>query len=210
MLSDSFIADVAAQIVSIGQRMYQKGFVAANDGNISCRLDENTILITPTGVSKGFLDASGMVLVRLDGTVISKNAAPSCEMPMHLRIYRANSSIGAITHAHPPYSTALGIAGFTLNDSLLPESVLRLHDVPLLPYATPGTDALPDLIVPHCEKTRAVLLQNHGAVTWGKDLQDAFFTMEALEHTAQIQLICEHLIGKSNRISAEHMQELKG
>ena len=196
--------EAAALICEIGRRMYQRAYVAANDGNISCRLSENTILTTPTGVSKGFLKEDEMVEMDLEGNILAMGARkPSSEVKMHLRVYLENPLVGAVTHAHPLAATTFAIAGRPLKDALLTEGVVNLGVVPVVHYATPGTQEVPDSIAPFCRDYNAVLLANHGALTWGRDLIEAFYRMESLECLAGITLnLCA--LGQANKL--DHAQ----
>ena len=152
-------------IVEIGRRMYQKNFVAANDGNISCKVDDDIIWTTPTGVSKGFMSEDMMVKMRLDGTVLSQGErGPSSEVKMHLRIYNENPEVRGVCHAHPPISTSFAIAGIGLDKAIYPEALVNLGTVPCVHYEAPGSQGIPDSIAPYCRDYNALLLANHGAV----------------------------------------------
>lgn len=174
--------------VDIGKRMWQRGFVASNDGNFSVRLNEKEILTTPTGVSKGFMSADMMVKVDYDGNPLIKNPAykPSSEIKMHLDIYKNREDINAVCHAHPPYATSFAVAGIPLDKCILPEAIVILGAVQIAGYGLPSTNELPEMIRPFIRNSDAVLLQNHGALTMGKDFMDAYFKMETLEHSANI------------------------
>jgi L-fuculose-phosphate aldolase len=178
----------AKEIVEIGRRMWIKGWVASNDGNISVRLKDGGILATPTGVSKGFLAPT--MLVRLDAKGAARPSRtghhPSSEIRMHMEVYRRRPDIGAVLHAHPPYATAFAVAGIPLDKCVLPEAVLTLGAVEVAPYGTPSTDEIPESIAPLLERSDVVLLANHGALTFGTDLLTAYHRMETLEHTATI------------------------
>lgn len=197
------------QILDIGKRMYQKGFVAANDGNISCKIAEDVILTTPTGVSKGFMNEDMLVEMTLSGEILRQGAyAPSSEVKMHIRAYLENPSIMAVTHAHPPAATAFAIAGIPLDRPLLTEPIVLLGSVPVAKYATPGTQEVPDSIAPFCKTHNAVLLSNHGALTWGKDLLQAFYRLESVEYYAMITMYTENILGKANYLSEQQIVPL--
>lgn len=198
----------AEEICNIGKRMYDRNYVAANDGNISVRIDEDAVLCTPTGVSKGFMTPNMLVKVNLKGEQISGNYKPSSELRMHLRIYNENPKVSAVTHAHPPVATAYAIAGIDLDKAILPEAVILLGIVPVAPYATPGTEEVPDSIAPFCKGYNAVLLANHGALTWGRDLTEAYHRMESLEHYATILMYTSNIIGKANELSCDQIDRL--
>ena len=154
-------AEAKKLIVEIGRRMYAKNFVAANDGNISCKVDENTIWTTPTGVSKGFMTEDMLVKLRLDGTVISQGErGPSSEVKMHLRVYNENPDVGGVCHAHPPISTSFAIAGMSLDRAIYPEALVNLGTVPCVHYETPGSQGIPDSVAPYCKDYNALLLAN--------------------------------------------------
>lgn len=195
-------------ICDIGRRMYDKDFVAANDGNISIKIDKNTIICTPTGVSKGFMTPEMLVKMTLQGEVISGNLKPSSEIKMHLRVYEENEEVMAVTHAHPPIATSFAIAGIELNQALLPEAVVMLGTVRIAPYATPGTQEVPDSIAPYCKTDNAVLLANHGALTWGRDIIEAYHRLESLEYYAKIIMYTSFVIGKSNSLTCDQVSNL--
>ncbi|WP_068792355.1 class II aldolase/adducin family protein [Brevibacillus laterosporus] len=200
-------AKIKQDICEIGRKVYEKGFGAANDGNISVRLSANEIWITPTGVSKGALQPDMLVKVNLQGEVLEGGLQPTSEMKMHLKVYEMRPDIGGIVHVHPPYATAFAIAGIPLDFATLPESVVLLGTIPLAKYATPSTHALPESIAPHIMNHQGVLLENHGALTWGKDLQTAYYLMESLEFTAKINWIASQMNG-ARELSVERVQEL--
>lgn len=188
-------AEAKQAILDVGQRIYQRGLVAANDGNLSVRVDENALWVTPTGVSKGFMTEEMLVKLDLDGHILSGTHKPSSEIKMHLRIYRENPAVGAVVHAHPPAATAFACAGLPLDKPVLQEAVLLLGPVPLAPFAPPGTDAIADSVAPFCRTHCALLLEYHGAVTWGETLTQAHHRLECLEQLAQVTLYGRMLRG---------------
>jgi L-fuculose-phosphate aldolase len=195
-------------LVDIGRRIYEKGFVAANDGNISCKVGPNTIWITPTGVSKGFMTSDMMIKMDLDGKIIAEKLKPSSEFKMHLRVYKENPEVMAVTHAHPPIATSFAIAGISLDKAILPEAVVQLGSVPVAPYATPGSQGVPDSIAPYCKTYNGVLLANHGALSWGKDIYEAYYRMESIEYYASVLMYTGYIIGKQNELSPSQVEEL--
>ncbi len=196
-------------IVEIGKRMYQKNFVAANDGNISCKVDDDIIWTTPTGVSKGFMSEDQMVKMRLDGTVLSQGErGPSSEVKMHLRIYNENPEAMGVCHAHPPISTSFAIAGISLDQAIYPEALVNLGTVPCVHYEAPGSQGIPDSIAPYAKDYNALLLANHGAVAWGPSLLDAWYRLESTEHYAMVIMYTGNIIGKANVLSCEQVNEL--
>ena len=202
-------AEAKKLIVEIGRRMYAKNFVAANDGNISCKVDENTIWTTPTGVSKGFMTEDMLVKLRLDGTVISQGErGPSSEVKMHLRVYNENPDVGGVCHAHPPISTSFAIAGMSLDRAIYPEALVNLGTVPCVHYETPGSQGIPDSVAPYCKDYNALLLANHGALAWGKDLMEAWYRLESTEHYAMVIMYTGNIIGKANVLSCDQVGEL--
>jgi L-fuculose-phosphate aldolase len=203
------IYEAREQIIEIGKRMYMKGLVVANDGNISCKLSDDVILATPTGVSKGYMTSEMMVRLGLDGTVMDNNGyAPSSEVKMHLRVYKENPEVVAVCHAHPPVATSFSIAGIPLDRAILNEGVVAIGTVPIAKYATPGTYEVPDSIAPYCVDYNALLLANHGALTWGSDIMEAYFRMETLEYYATLLMYTGNIIGKSNELSCEQVSRL--
>jgi L-fuculose-phosphate aldolase len=205
-----YYSDVEAKelICEIGRRIYHKNFVAANDGNISVKVGPDTIWTTPTGVSKGYMTPDMMVKMDLSGTNLSGHLKPSSEVKMHLRVYQENAEAKAVVHAHPPVATSFAIAGISLDKPISPEAVVLLGKVMVAPYATPGTQEVPDSIAPFCKDYNAVLLANHGALTWGRDIFEAHFRMESLEHYALMTMYSNHVIQKANELNKSQIAEL--
>jgi len=183
-------------IIDIGQRLYRNGFVSSNDGNISAKTDEKHILTTPTGLNKGELKRDDLVVVDLKGNVVRGSRKPSSELKMHLYIYEKRQDIKAIVHAHPPYCTGFATAGIPLDKCVLPEVILTIGAMPLAQYATPSTDEIVKSIENLVPASDAVMLANHGAVTLGTDLMDAYWKMERMEHAAKISYIASTLGGE--------------
>lgn len=206
-----FISDEEAKelILDIGNRMFVRNFVAANDGNITCKVSPNEIWATPTGVSKGFMRKQDLVKMKLDGTIIQENGIkPSSEIKMHLRIFQENPEVMAVTHAHPPVSTAFAIAGIALDDIISPEAFVNLGVVPCVHYETPGSEGIPESVAPYAKDYSALLLANHGAVTWGRSLLEAYYRLECLEGYATSILYSKYIIGKANVLGCDQVQEL--
>lgn len=197
-------------IIDIGQRMYVRGFVAANDGNISVRTGRNEVWATPTGVSKGYMKKKMLVKVDLDGNILEGTYKPSSELKMHLRAYRENEALRSVCHAHPPICTSFAVAGIPLDSPILAEAVITLGDVPIAPYAELGTEAVPDVIAPYCHTHNGVLLANHGAVTWAEEPYSAYYRLESMEYYAKILLITDKLIGNQQQLSDEQIERLIG
>ncbi|MDB9822217.1 class II aldolase/adducin family protein [Deltaproteobacteria bacterium] len=196
-------------ILDIGNRLWTRGYIAANDGNISVRMSDSEILTTPTGVSKGFMSQEMIIKINMEGEVISPNNRyrPSSEVKMHIEIYKQREDVGAVVHAHPPYSTSFAVAGIPFDSFALPEAIMTLGAVPIAPYGTPSTSEIPDSIIPLIQNSDAVLLANHGALTLGIDLITAYHRMETLEHTANIIFLAMGL-GNVNRIPEEQIDKL--
>lgn len=202
--------DARDRILDVGRRMWSLGLVAANDGNVSVRLSDDRVLCTPTGVSKGMMTASQLTIVDLDGTVVDAGTAggPSSEIRMHLGVYRASASAHAVVHAHPPHATVFALLGEPLDARLLPEVVLTMPVVPVAPYATPSTDAVPASVVPLVAEHRACLLEQHGALTWGADLETAYLDMERLEYVARLTFLLRQL-GTSRELTTQQLDAIE-
>ncbi len=202
-------ADVERKtLVEIGRRLWLKGYVAANDGNLSVRLGDDNILVTPTGVSKGFLDPSGLVVVSGRGEVVEGELEPTSELGLHLAAYETRPDVRAVVHAHPPAATAYAVSGIPLETCFLPELIVLLGEVPTAPYGTPSTEELVVAVSPYLARHDAVLLENHGVATLGTDIESAYFRMETVEHAAEIALRARAL-GGPNTLSAERVAQLK-
>lgn len=200
--------NIREQICEVGYELWQLGFVAANDGNISVKLDDGSIITTPTGVSKKKMTPDILVKMDISGKILSDNGLKaSSEVGMHLRCYQVRDDIRAVVHAHPPYATAYACANIPLDDYCLSEAVTFLGAVPCAKYATPGTPAVADSIEPFLPEHDAVLLMNHGALTVGKDLTSAYFRMETLEHYAKVCFIASQ-IGTPKEIPIKSIEEL--
>ena len=195
-------------ILDIGQRMYVRNFVAANDGNISIRTGENEVWATPTGVSKGFMKKKMLVKVDLEGNVLEGTKKPSSELKMHLRAYQENPELLIVCHAHPPICTCFAIAGIPLDVPVLAEAVITLGDVPVAPYAELGSKEVPEVIAPYCHTHNGVLLANHGAVTWAEDPYSAYYRLESMEYYANILMITGKILKEQNTLTEEQVERL--
>ena len=198
-----------AEIVEAGRRMYARGYVASNDGNISARLDESRILTTPKSVSKGFMTPDMMVIVDYEGTKLSGDRDASSELPMHLEIYRNRPDVNAVVHAHPPIATGFAVAGIPLTRAVLAEVVTTLGSIPIAEYGTPSTAELPAAVRKYIKAHDGMLLANHGAVTCGPNVMAAYYKMETIEHFAKISLVAR-LLGGENLISRDEVERLQG
>ena len=170
------------EIVEAGRAVYQRCYVASNDGNISCRVDEDRILTTPTGVSKGFLKVEDLCVVDMDGKLVTGQKRPSSEIGMHIFLYRERPDIRAVVHAHPPTATGFAVAGIPLSACILPEVIITLGSIPIVAYGTPGGAEISEPIRQYVKDYDAYLLENHGATTIGSDVMNAYYKMETMEH----------------------------
>lgn len=194
-------------LVEICHRVYEKGFVSAYDGNISAITENNSILITRSGVCKGDVKESDIMEINFAGEIINGRGKISTEYKIHLYIYAKRPEVNAVVHCHPTYATAFASAGQGLTKPVFPEVVLTLGKVPLCKYSTPSTDELPLSMEPFIDHAWALLLQNHGAVTLGRTLRDAYYKMEKLEHAAKT-LFVSRLLGGENELPPERVREL--
>ena len=201
--------EIKKQICEIGQRIYNKGMVAANDGNISVKISENEFLCTPTGVSKGFMTPEFICKVDRNGKVIQANKGfkPSSEIKMHMRVYKERPDVQSVVHAHPLYATSFAIAGIPLTEPIMPEAVIALGCVPIAEYGTPSTEEIPDAVSKYLQHYDAVLLENHGALSFSDSLINAYYKMESLEFYAQL-LYQSRVLGGPKRLSEAQVQRL--
>jgi L-fuculose-phosphate aldolase len=182
-------------IVRVCHSIYQKGWVAANDGNVSIRLGEDRILCTPTAISKGAVEAADLIICDMAGNKVEGSRERTSEIAMHTTIYSLRADVSAVVHAHPPVATGFAAAGRALDKALLPEIVIHLGAVPLAAYGLPGTPELTDGMIPLVPSYDALLMENHGCVSYGADVWQGFYRMEMVEHFARITLVAELLGG---------------
>ncbi len=201
------LQEAKRDIIEAARRVYQQGYVASNDGNLSCRLDEDRILATPTGMSKGFLELSDLVLVDFEGKKISGSRNPSSEIGMHIFLYRERPDINAVVHAHPPTATGFSVAGIPLTECVLPEVVITLGAIPIAGYGTPGGPEIAEPIRKWVQDYDAYLLENHGATTIGTDVMNAYYKMETMEHFAKILFVAKQL-GGVNLLDEQQVADL--
>ena len=201
--------EIKKQICEIGKRIYDKGMVASNDGNISVKLNDNEFLCTPTGVSKGFMTPEYICKVDKDGKVLQANGnfKPSSEIKMHMRVYKERPDVGAVVHAHPLYATGFAIAGIPLTQPIMPEAVIALGCVPIAEYGTPSTEEIPDAVSKYLQSFDAVLLENHGALSYSDNLLNAYHKMESVEFYARLLYISKQL-GGPKELSEAQVQRL--
>lgn len=193
----------------ICHKMWQLGWVAANDGNLSVKLPNGNFLATPTGISKSFITPEKLVVIDGAGHILEaeKGYRPSSEIKMHLRCYREREDVGAVLHAHPPTATGYAVAHVPLDRYTMIETVAAIGSIPVTPYGTPSTYEVPDAIAPYLQEHDVLLLANHGALTVGSDALTAYYRMETLELFAKISLTA-HLLGGEKEISEENIQKL--
>lgn len=196
------------EIVRFGGLLHQTGLVAATDGNLSVRLGDGRFLCTPTLMSKGMMTPDDLVIVDSYGHPIVGSRNVSSEIAMHLFIYRNRPDVGAVVHAHPPTATGFAAAGIPLDSALCSEIVITLGTVPLADYQTPGTPELGEALAPLVGGHDAILMANHGVVTYGEDLLTAYMNMETVEHYAKIALVT-HMLGRQKPLSEVHVSKLK-
>ncbi len=196
------------EIVNYGKLLHQTGLVAATDGNLSVRLSDGNFLCTPTLMSKGMMSPDDMVVVDALGQKVSGRRNVSSEIAMHLFIYRNRPDVNAVVHAHPPTATGFAAAGIPLDSALCSEIIIALGTVPLAHYETPGTPELAEALAPLISDHDAILMANHGVVTYGEDLLTAYMNMETVEHYAKIALVT-HMLGRQKPLSETHVSKLR-
>jgi L-fuculose-phosphate aldolase len=195
------------EIVRFGKMLHAAGMVAATDGNLSVRLKDSRILCTPTVISKGLMEPDDLVMVDNHGRKVSGRREVSSEIGMHLFIYRMRPDINGVVHAHPPTATGYAAAGIPLDTALCSEIIVTLGKVPLANYATPGTQELAEGLAPLIPDHQAILMANHGVVTYGADLLTAYMNMETVEHYAKVALVT-HMLGRQQPLSPTHVDKL--
>jgi L-fuculose-phosphate aldolase len=207
---DMDLAPIRSDIVEVGRRLWTRGYVASNDGNISVRIAADRLLMTPASVSKGFMTPDMMVVTDLDGTLVSgaPGRKPSSEIQMHLVVYQNRADVAAVVHAHPPLSTGFAVAGIPLDRAVLAEVVTTLGSIPIAEYGTPSTQELADAVKPYVRMHDGLLLANHGALALGRDLFAAYYKMETIEHFARISLVAR-MLGRERLLSREEVERLQ-
>jgi L-fuculose-phosphate aldolase len=202
-------------LINICHRLYANRFVTATDGNVSVRLDNGNVLTTRTGINKGMVSEDDLIEVDMNGNISSLIAhpsslksKPSTELGMHIYIYSQRADVNAVVHAHPPYATGFATARQSLNECLFPEVIVGLGAIPLAEYATPSTDEVAKSLEQYVKAADAILLANHGVVTYGKDLWDAYFKMEKVEHAAHITFIAR-MLGGEKPLTQEEVEKLR-
>jgi L-fuculose-phosphate aldolase len=197
-----------ADLVNICHRLYDRGMVTATDGNVSVRLENGNILTTRSGINKGMVTENDLVEVTLQGEQVAGTGRPSTELGMHLFIYEQRPDVNAVVHAHPTYATGFATARIPLTECLFPEVIVGMGAIPLAEYATPSTEEIAQSLTPYVKNADAVLMANHGVVTYGGDLYDAYFKMEKVEHAAHITFVAR-MLGGEKALSTEDLEKLR-
>lgn len=200
--------DLRHTVSEVSRRVHARGWVASNDGNISARVGPDRFLITPSGVSKGEVTPERVLLVDGAGNLVEGSGRVSTEWRMHQKVYERRPEIGGVVHTHAPHATAFAVAGIALDLPVLPELVYGLGGIPLVPYYMPGSGELYDGIDPYVTQTNALLLKNHGVVTYAGDLWGAYYHHESVEHSARVQWLA-HTLGKVDPLTRAQVQQLK-
>ncbi len=206
--------EIISHLIDVCHRLYARGMVTATDGNVSVRLANGNILATRSGINKGMVTENDFVEVTLDGTQVGgsgkpQGGKPSTEIAMHLFIYQQRRDANAVVHAHPTYATGFATARIPLDGCVFPEVIVGLGAIPLAEYATPSTGEVADSLAPFVKNSEAILLANHGAVTFGPDLYDAYFKMEKVEHAAHITFVAR-MLGGARSLNEQELDKLRG
>jgi L-fuculose-phosphate aldolase len=203
--------EMRREMVRVGRLMWERGYVAATDGNLSARLGGDRLLVTASGLSKGFLSNDGLVVIRLDGELLpsyrGRGLRPSSEISMHLEVYHQRPDVRAVVHAHPPLATAFSIAGVSLARCVIPEVIVTMGGIPTAEYATPGTTEVPASIRQAIHDHDALIMAHHGSLTVGRTLWEAYMRLEKVEHTAEITLAAQQL-GRVNTLAPQDVEKL--
>ncbi|MDR1957894.1 MAG: class II aldolase/adducin family protein [Planctomycetaceae bacterium] len=201
------IHQIKEEICDIGRRIYNKGFAAANDGNISYRVDENRVVCTPTQICKGFMKPDDLCVVDMEGNQIAGHRKRTSEILLHVTIMKRRPEVKSVVHCHPPHATAFGIAREAIPQCILPEVDIFMGDVPIAKYAIPGGQGFADTILPFVDKTNIVVQANHGTVSWGPTVERAYWLTELLDAYCRILLISRDL-GKVDYFTKQEAEEL--
>ena len=201
-------AEAKEMICGIGRKMYQRQFVAANDGNMTIRVGKNTVIMTPTGVSKGDLTPEMLIKADFDGNILEGTWKPTSEMPMHLRIYRENDAIQSTAHAHPVFLSCFANMGAELDLSLTPATAAISGRIPVAPYCNPGSNELADSVAPYVKDFNVVMLANHGPISWGRSPIEAWHILEEAENYAKLAIIQKYIVREFRPISKPQIVEL--
>lgn len=199
--------DLRQQLVTYSKWLSRLGFTPGTSGNLSVRLNRECLLVTPTGMSKRMVRPDDMVIVDLHGRLLAGSRNVTSEIGMHLAVYDRRPDVQAVVHSHPPIATAFACSGRSLDETLCQESVMTVGIIPLARYATTGTDEVAASLSPFLANHDAILLENHGAVSYGKSLEDAFMKMETLEHIAHVALVA-HQLGSPRPLRSDQIERL--
>lgn len=200
-------AGLRREVVRVCARLYERGLIAGQDGNVSVRLGADRLLVTPAGLSKVDVTPESLVVLTLDGRRVEGALEPSSEVGMHLRIYERRRDVCAVVHAHPPVATGFALAGEDFLTGVLPEIIYQMGGVPLVPYAMPGTPAVAEAFEPYVARHDAFLMASHGATTVGPTLVVAHQRMESLEHAARI-ILTARTLGRVNALTPDQVDAL--
>jgi L-fuculose-phosphate aldolase len=203
---------IKQEICEIGDRLYKKGFAAANDGNISYRVGENEVVCTPTMISKGFMKPDDLCVVDMEGNQLSGHRKRTSEVKLHLAIMKERPDIKSVVHCHPPHATAFGIAREPIPQCVLPEVEIFIGDVPITKYAIPGGQEFADTILPYVHKANVIILANHGTVSYGDTVENAYWWTEILDAYCRMLMLARGL-GRVNYFTepeAKALLDLKG
>ncbi len=201
-------SEITSQLVEICHRLYARNMVTATDGNVSVRLSSGNVLTTRSGVNKGMITQNDFVEVTITGEKVSGNGKASTEVAMHLYVYQHRQDVHAVVHAHPTYATGFATARIALTECTFPEVIVGLGAIPLAEYATPSTMEVPESLAPFVKNSDAILLANHGVVTYAPNLYDAYFKMEKVEHAAHITFVAR-MLGGAQPLTGEDLQKLR-
>ena len=210
MVMEKSVDELKMEIVEFTRRLYMRGLIVGTGGNVSVRIpDSPYILVTPSGLCKGYLKPSDIVKIDLDGRIVEGRLKPTSETPMHIEIYKARRDVNAIVHAHPPFCTGFSCAGIPLDKPILPEAVIVLGEITVVEYETPGTMSLARKVAEAAKKCDVLVLENHGSVALGENLEQAYVRTEVLEEYAKVLLI-SNLLGGPKILSEEEVRRLRG
>lgn len=198
---------IKQEICEIGDRIYKKGFAAANDGNISYRISENEVVCTPTGISKGFMKVDDLCMVDMTGKQTAGRRKATSEIKLHLAIMKERPELKSVVHCHPPHATAFGIAREPIPQCVLPEVEIFLGDVPVAKYDIPGSQDFANTILPFVKKTNVIILANHGTVSYGETVEKAYWATEILDAYCRMLILAKSL-GKVNYFTEQEAQGL--
>jgi len=198
---------IRKELIQACHKIYANGFVAAYDGNLSARIDDKKLLITPSGKCKGEMEEKDLLEIDYEGNVLSGDGLVSAEVKMHLLAYQNREEVNSVVHCHPIHASAFCIVKKDLNQPIFPESILSLGKIPLCKYSTISTEEVENSILPYINYAWVMLLQNHGILAFGKTIKDAYFKVEKLEHFAKIMTVAE-ILGGANKLSSNQLKKL--